>query len=120
MTDTVISQCACDVTVVFLDPDFPYETGIPAIREHYRQKIKVFFEGGGAMRYIALFIVGSHTFKCSLDHAKRSFCRAVNEIFGRLKCGPMPNVMVALPNIGAAVCSTPQSFADAHCWSTVQ
>jgi len=31
-----------------------------------------------------------------------------------LKCGPMPNVMSALPNIGGAVCSTPQSLADAH------
>jgi len=26
----------------------------------------------------------------------------------------MPNVMAALPNIGSALCSTPQSFADAH------
>jgi len=26
----------------------------------------------------------------------------------------MPNVMAALPNIGGAVCSTPQSLADAH------
>ena len=26
----------------------------------------------------------------------------------QLECGPMPNVMVALPNIGGAVCSTPQ------------
>jgi len=25
----------------------------------------------------------------------------------------MPNVMAALPNIGGALCSTPQSFADA-------
>jgi len=24
----------------------------------------------------------------------------------------MPNVMAALPNIGGALCSTPQSFAD--------
>ena len=32
----------------------------------------------------------------------------------KLECGPMPNVMVALPNIGGALCSTPQSFADAH------
>ena len=29
----------------------------------------------------------------------------------------MPNVMTALPNIGGALCSTPQSLADAHCWS---
>jgi len=26
----------------------------------------------------------------------------------------MPNVMVALPNIGGTLCSTPQSLADAH------
>jgi len=26
----------------------------------------------------------------------------------------MPNVMVALPKIGGALCSTPQSLADAH------
>jgi len=26
----------------------------------------------------------------------------------QLECGPMPNVMVALPNIGGALCSTPQ------------
>jgi len=27
-----------------------------------------------------------------------------------LECGPMPNLMVALPNIGGALCSTPQSL----------
>ena len=31
-----------------------------------------------------------------------------------LECGPMPNVMAALPNIVGALCSTPQSLADAH------
>ena len=31
-----------------------------------------------------------------------------------LECGPMPNVMVTLPNIGGALCSTPQGLADAH------
>jgi len=30
------------------------------------------------------------------------------------KCGPMPNVMAALPNAGGTLCSTPQSLADAH------
>jgi len=29
----------------------------------------------------------------------------------RLECGPMPNLMVALPNIGGALCSTPQTLA---------
>jgi len=37
-----------------------------------------------------------------------------------LECGPMPNVMVALPNISGALCSTPQSLADAHYYSVVQ
>jgi len=37
-----------------------------------------------------------------------------------LECGPMPNVMVALPNTGGALCSTPQSLADAYYWSAVQ
>jgi len=32
----------------------------------------------------------------------------------KLECGPMLNVMAALLNIGGALCSTPQSLADAH------
>jgi len=34
--------------------------------------------------------------------------------YRQLECGPMPNLMVALPNIGGTLCSTPQSLADAH------
>jgi len=30
------------------------------------------------------------------------------------KCGPIPNVMAALPHIGGTLCSTPQCLADAH------
>jgi len=37
-----------------------------------------------------------------------------------VECGPMPNVMAGLPNIDDALCSTPQSLADAQCWSVVQ
>jgi len=36
------------------------------------------------------------------------------------ECGPMPIVMVALPNIGGALCSTPQSLADAHYLTAMQ
>jgi len=32
----------------------------------------------------------------------------------KLECGPMPNVMAALPNTGGAPCSTPQSLAVVH------
>jgi len=35
-------------------------------------------------------------------------------IYIKLECGPMHSVMVALPNIGGALCSTPKSLADAH------
>jgi len=34
--------------------------------------------------------------------------------YQQLECGRMPNLMAALPNIGGALCSTPQSLADAH------
>jgi len=39
---------------------------------------------------------------------------AGNAPCNELECGPMPNVMAALPNTGGALCSTPQSLADAH------
>jgi len=42
---------------------------------------------------------------------------AVNQL---LECGPMPNVMAALPNIGGALCSMLQRLADAHHQSAVQ
>jgi len=32
----------------------------------------------------------------------------------------MPNVMATLPNIGGALCLTPQSLADAHYQSAEQ
>jgi len=37
-----------------------------------------------------------------------------------LECGPMPNVTAALWNTGGALCSTPQSLADADYYSAVQ
>jgi len=43
-----------------------------------------------------------------------------HSVDAKLECGPMPNVMAALPNIGCALCSMPQSLADAQYWSAVQ
>jgi len=41
--------------------------------------------------------------------------RAVSSLkISKLECGPMPSLMVALTNIGGALCSTPESLADAH------
>jgi len=50
------------------------------------------------------------------DYAFATVCLSVcqQEYLPKLDCGPMPNVMVALPKKGGALCSTPQSLADAH------
>ena len=61
-------------------------------------------------------------------YADRTLTSAFNTVYlhssgqfrQRLECGPIPNVMVALPNIGGALCSAPQSLADAHYLTTVQ
>jgi len=37
-----------------------------------------------------------------------------------LECGPMPNVMADLRNIGGTLCSTPQILADTHYYSALQ
>ena len=50
----------------------------------------------------------------SHSHAVDRNIMNVLAIYVELECGPMPNLMVALPNIGGALCSTPQSLADAH------
>jgi len=49
-----------------------------------------------------------------LKRAARGLLEIQDAKYRQLECGPMPNVMVALPNIGGALCSTPQSLADAH------
>jgi len=38
----------------------------------------------------------------------------------KVVCGPMPNVMAPLPNLGGALCSTLQSVANAQYSSAVQ
>jgi len=37
-----------------------------------------------------------------------SSLEAVVELRKKLECGPVPNVMATLPNIGGALCSMPQ------------
>ncbi len=36
------------------------------------------------MRYLGIFVSSSHIFRCSLDHAKRSYYRSLNAIFGKI------------------------------------
>jgi len=53
---------------------------------------------------------------CPFGHPAKSVKapKEMGNIKEILECGPKPNVMAALPNIGCALCSTPQSLADAH------
>jgi len=44
---------------------------------------------------------------CSVIILQQFLANYPNEI-RKLECGQMPNVMAALPNIGGALCSTPQ------------
>jgi len=63
---------------------------------------------------------------CSTTHIDASMCVVLQcslitvGITMQLECGPMPNVMAALPNIGGALCSMPQSLADTHYLTAVQ
>jgi len=54
--------------------------------------------------------------------SRRQLCATKKDRkYRKPECGPMPNVMAALPNIGGTLCSTPQSLADAQLnWSAVQ
>ena len=36
------------------------------------------------------------------------------------KCGPLPNIMAALPHMGGALCSAPQGLANAQYLTAVQ
>jgi len=51
--------------------------------------------------------------KLNLPHGIKKQTHNGKNYKQKLECGPMPNVMVALPNTGGALCSTPQSLADA-------
>jgi len=81
-----------------------------------------------------LSIVAVNRSRCSRSSSEHAFSRLQRCVgkFSRgeykhgckntskLECGPVPNVMAALPNIGGAFWSTLQSLADAHYWSAVQ
>ena len=36
------------------------------------------------VKYLGIFVLRSHTFRCDLDHAKKSFYRSANAIFGKV------------------------------------
>ena len=42
-------------------------------------------------RYLGVHFVRAKYFKCSLDYAERSFHRAANSVFGKIKFGKIPS-----------------------------
>ena len=58
------------------------------------------------------FEIKSETYQTVTLHCDRTWSHLHSKY--TLECGPMPNVMVALPNIGGALYSTPESLVDAH------
>jgi len=62
----------------------------------------------------ALHQNGAHIINVYVCDLNCCFMLPTGVINRQLECGPMPNVMVVLPNVGGALCSTPQSLADAH------
>ena len=63
--------------------------------------------------------IGQISLNLSLVVGRYPFLRH-SVVYVRLECGPMLNMMAALPNVGGALCSTPQTLADAHYLSAVQ
>jgi len=66
----------------------------------------------GGRQKVTIYIAQCHVIRVSCEHI--SLTQQLSENYIQLECGPMTNVMVALPNIGGAIFSTPQSLADAH------
>jgi len=48
------------------------------------------------LRYLGVFIIRSRTFKCSLDHARKSFYRSANYIFGKVGRNASEEVILQL------------------------
>ena len=48
------------------------------------------------VKYLGIFIVCSHMFRCDLDRAKRSFYRSANAILGKVGRAANEEVMVQL------------------------
>jgi len=71
------------------------------------------FSNGGTINLILTLIDIDIAFSCTCNNMQMRI-KMLQKAFWNVQCGPVPNVMAALPNIGGALCSTLQSLADAH------
>ena len=83
---------ACEFELTHLDMAINYKTSccLRVGPSSDKPRNNLYTSGGrlipwvDEVRYLGLFVVQSHIFICSLDHAKRPFYRAVNGIFGKI------------------------------------
>jgi len=69
---------------------------------------------------ISLFIQIIAKYYSQREERKNRIYTPFSKVIKILECGPMPNVIAALRNIGGALCSTLQSLAHAHYQSAVR
>jgi len=62
--------------------------------------------------FVKIYEVTRYAYRHSAAFSGRRV--ALNQSLNELRMWANANVMAALPNIGGALCSTPQSLADAH------
>jgi len=93
--DKVVRWCPDDDFCVFLRPVFP-ASRVQQVSDLHSK----FALATSTLRPLGL---GEEKKKKKKERRKK-----------KLECGPVPNVMAALPNIGGALCSTPQSLGDAQ------
>ena len=60
------------------------ETAENMYSEYFRERVYNMCRWVDEMRYLGIFIVRSGTFKCSLEHAKKSSYRAANAVFAKI------------------------------------
>jgi len=48
------------------------------------------------IRYLGIYIIKSHRFKCSFDHAKRAFYRSLNAVFSHIGTSASEEVVITL------------------------
>jgi len=70
------------------------------------------------LRYLGIFIVSSRNFECSLDHAKRSFYRAANSIFGKIGRIASEDVLIELLKTKVWIASSLFNFRLRACNSS--
>ena len=110
---TALTSCRININMIIKTSSLILDKY--ALKLEFTKQIKQLHKQGQPFRPMSTLNHASESASAAnLSCSFSLYCHYCNKNKIQLECGPMPNVMVALPNIGGALCSTPQSFADAH------